>query len=171
MASPLMRASFPTQGHDHERCVLEALDKAARLCAARNVRLTPMRRRVLEMIWGQHGPVLAYDLLERLRLEGARAAPPTVYRALTFLSENGLVHRIESLNAYVGCTVPEADHSGQFLICKRCQAVAELADTDITGILAQKAGAIGFRTERQTVELEGLCPSCGGSRRRAAPAR
>ena len=102
-------------------------------------------------------------MLDRLREGGTgAAAPPTVYRALDFLMAHGLVHRIESLNAFIGCDHPDKAHSGQFLICRDCGMVAELDDAEISGMLARKAQALGFSGERATVELRGLCPDCGG---------
>src|SRR5581483_8522848 len=101
---------FAPPGHDHALCIDDALAAAERQCAARGARLTEQRRRVLELIWKSHAPVGAYTLLDRLREGGVRAQPPTVYRALEFLVENGLIHRIESLNAYVGCADPDQRH-------------------------------------------------------------
>lgn len=151
---------FPGRGHDHAHCVADALAVADRLCAERGVRLTPLRRRVLEMVWQSHRPVKAYDLLDQLRERRQRAAPPTVYRALEFLRHEGLVHRLESLNAFVGCGDPRHAHAGQFLICRRCEAVAELSDPEITRLIAERARALGFHLGSQTIELDGLCPGC-----------
>lgn len=156
---------FPRAGHDHAGCVATALDAAEARCAERGARLTPLRRRVLEIVWRGHAPVGAYDVLDRLRESGAgSAAPPTVYRALDFLMEHGLVHRIESLNAFIGCNHPDEAHSGQFLICRDCGLVAELDDAEIADVLTSKARALGFAEERATVELRGLCPDCRGGR-------
>ena len=123
-------------------------------------RLTRARQRVLELVWSAHRPVLAYDLLEQLRAEQPRAAPPTVYRALEFLQAHGLVHRIESLNAYVGCADPSHPHCGQFLICTRCNEVAELNDEHIAAVIETRALALGFESAAQTVEIRGRCPRC-----------
>ena len=150
-------------GHDHARCTDEALATAEALCAEKGLRLTELRRRVLELVWSKHEPARAYDLLEELRSERRRAAPPTVYRALEFLIENGLVHRIESLNAYVGCAGPRNPHVGQFLICRKCSAVAELDGGEIARMVSRKARDLGFKVERQTIEVAGLCPQCGGA--------
>jgi Fur family zinc uptake transcriptional regulator len=157
------RAGFAPPGHDHALCVDDALAAAERQCAGKGVRLTEQRRRVLELIWKSHAPVGAYTLLDRLREEGVRAQPPTVYRALEFLVENGLIHRIESLNAYVGCSEPSERHVGQFLICTGCQSAAELDDAAIGGAIAARAQAIGFSVTRATVEIAGLCPNCRGA--------
>lgn len=147
--------------HDHARCIDAALDKAAELCAARGVRLTALRRRVLELVWRDHAAVKAYDLLHELGAEyGAAAKPPTVYRALDFLIEQGLVHRLESLNAFVGCALPDDRHDGQFLICDRCRGVSELAATTVSAAIADQAGDLGFRIAQQTIEVHGLCRRC-----------
>lgn len=160
--SPVL-ASFPTEGHDHHRCVEDALAAAELRCRRATAALTPLRRRVLELVWQSHGPVRAYDLLDRLRAERRGAAPPTVYRALDFLLEQGLIHRIESLNAYVGCSDPDRHHGGQFLICRGCGTVAELDDQGIARAVAERARALGFGVERQTIEVMGLCPRCAAA--------
>jgi Fur family zinc uptake transcriptional regulator len=151
---------FEGAAHSHQRCVSDALAAAEQACARRGQRLTELRRRVLELVWGSHEPVKAYDVLERLRTNDRRAAPPTVYRALDFLMTYGLVHRIESLNAYVGCGAPDREHGGQFLICQRCGAVAEMDDKDIRNMLRSRAAALGFSVTHQTIELQGLCEAC-----------
>lgn len=163
MANPAVVSSFKPSGHQHQRCIEDALSTAEAICAARGRRLTPIRRRVLELVWAQHEPVGAYELLDRLRDEKRNAAPPTVYRALDFLLENGLVHRIETLNAFVGCGGPDGRHAGQFLICRTCGMVGELADPEIEALLRRKAGTLGFTAQRQTIEILGLCPDCDGA--------
>lgn len=151
---------FQVASHDHDSCIEDALDRAAQLCAARGARLTELRRQVLQLVWRGHEPVGAYAVLEALRRSHAGAAPPTVYRALDFLIENGLIHRIESLNAYVGCPRPERPHVSQFLICGGCGATAELEDVGMAAAVLRRAGELGFLVEQQTIELRGLCPRC-----------
>lgn len=151
---------FHAEEHDHHLCVFGALDRAEGVCRERGTRLTELRRQVLELVWRSHAPVGAYDILAALQATHPGAAPPTVYRALEFLVENGLVHRIESLNAYVGCDRPDKPHISQFLICTHCGAAAELADPAIARTVAAQAEALGFLIESQTIELRGLCPSC-----------
>ncbi|MGH8612804.1 MAG: Fur family transcriptional regulator [Gammaproteobacteria bacterium] len=153
---------FQDPEHEHQRCVQQALAAAEAKCLAEGMRLTTIRRRVLELIWGSHEPVKAYDLLDQLRAEDRRAAPPTVYRALNFLLETGLVHKIESQNAYVGCGQPKQLHSSQFLICKDCGSVAELGDPQISELLAAKARQLGFKVDRECIEIAGLCSGCSG---------
>lgn len=154
--------TFPAANHDHGRCVAHALAAAEAECRRRGARLTDVRRRVLELVWASHAPIGAYVVLETLGREGWSAAPPTVYRALDFLLAHGLVHRIERLNAYVGCTRPGAPHAGQFLLCTQCGAAAELDDESITRAVAAAAARLGFTITGQTVEAEGLCPACRG---------
>jgi len=152
--------SFAGRGHDHDACVAEALGKAEAHCARRGARLTALRRRVLELVWSSHKPVGAYDILDALGRDGKRAAPPTVYRALEFLIEADLVHRLDSLNAYVGCPDPHSSHAGQFLICRGCRSVAELDNEEISLLIEQKAAGLGFTAIRQMLEIQGLCPQC-----------
>lgn len=147
----------PRAAHDHEQCIQYALKAAAEVCAERGTRLTDLRRRVLELIWSGHAAVKAYDLLAML---GAGTKPPTVYRALEFLVDNGLVHRIESLNAFVGCAAPEEAHQGNFLICNSCGFVEEIDDPDLRHAIVDRARAAGFAPERLTVEVLGRCQDC-----------
>ena len=150
--------------HDHSRCVADALAAAEALCAKQGTRLTTLRKRVLELVWASHKPLGAYDILGVLSEEdGRRAAPPTVYRALDFLLENGLVHRIASLNAFIGCVHPGELHQGQFLICKACHAAIELELPAISQAIVAGAAAVGFAVESQTVEVVGLCAGCQGA--------
>ncbi len=153
-------AAFGAQPHDHERCRSGALGEAAALCAKRGQRLTEIRRQVLALVWERHAPIGAYDILAALSKERGRVAPPTVYRALEFLLEQGLIHRIESLNAYVGCPVPSQSHSGHFLICTGCGAAAELSDPRIEAALSAALSALDFEAESSVVEIKGRCPRC-----------
>ncbi|CAO3413255.1 Fur family transcriptional regulator [Azospirillum endophyticum] len=147
--------------HDHTHCIADALTRADALCAERGARLTALRRRVLELVWSSHRPRGAYAILEDLsQQDGKAAAPLTVYRALEFLVEQGLVHRIESLNAYVGCADPGDVHSGQFLVCDACGDAAEIDDPGVGAAITAAAAGRGFRVQRPTVEVRGLCKSC-----------
>ena len=146
--------------HDHRKCVHTALSTAEAVCNARGEKLTPVRKRVLELVWASHRPVGAYALLDSLRADGRSAAPPTVYRALEFLLAQGLVHRVESLNAYLGCAHPADGHVAQFLICRQCGTAAELEESDIATAIDRHAKRAGFAVERRTVEATGLCAAC-----------
>jgi Fur family zinc uptake transcriptional regulator len=137
------------------------LERAGRLCAARGVRLTDLRREVLGLILDTEGPTGAYDLLDRLKAIRRGAAPPTVYRALDFLVEHGMVHRVERLSAFVGCLAHEGEeHAAQFLICRTCSRVTEIEDGDLAHALADAAARAGFSVGRATIEAEGICAGC-----------
>ena len=151
---------FSHSDHQHATCIDEAINTAEATCRQRGGRLTAIRRRVLELVWASHEPVKAYDVLDILRNERSSAAPPTVYRALDFLQEEGLVHKIESLNAYVGCGKPGHMEGGQFLICSDCGEVAELADSDLVTLIRNQAEQLGFAIEEQVVEIKGRCAQC-----------
>jgi len=143
----------------------EAMKRSERLCAERGVRLTKRRRAVLELLCASPTPLSAYELLDRMRTGSRRPAPPTVYRALDFLLEHGLVHKIESLHAYVGCTHPDHPHASQFLICADCGEVEELDSEAVVQSLLSAAKTTGFETKRGVVELWGLCAECARIRR------
>ena len=154
-------ASAPAgRRHDHRKCVRQALTAAAQVCAARGVQLTPTRLRVLELVWGSHRAIKAYDILDRLGSEERPAKPPTVYRALDFLIEQGLVHRVDSLNAFVGCMRPGSAHQGQLLICSGCGTVDEIEVEAVAAAIDAAAGSAGFVLLQHTVELRGLCARC-----------
>lgn len=124
------------------------------------MRLTAQRRQVLSILCAAERPLGAYEILDTMR-DGRRAlAPPTVYRALEFLLEQGLVHKIESLHAYVGCHHPEHPHACQFLICDTCGTVTEIEDETITRSLGSAANQRCFRPRRGIVELIGVCAGC-----------
>ncbi len=129
-------------------------------CARDRLRLTPTRRRILELVLEADGPVKAYDLLDRLKSEQPNAAPPTVYRALDFLLEHHFIHRLETLNAFVSCFHPEDQHQGQFLICERCGNVIEMAEGELSDDLDRLARNADFAPSRQVLEVYGTCSAC-----------
>lgn len=147
--------------HDHQACIDKALRQAEELCQERGVRLTVLRKRVLSLIWQSHQPLGAYDILNTLTTEdGRNAAPPTVYRALDFLLENQLIHRLASCNAFVGCSHPMHTHEGYFLICSQCKNALELEYMAINKSIEEAANKAGFLVTHQTVEVLGLCSDC-----------
>lgn len=150
---------FISADHDQQSCMTQAMESAETICQRQGQRFTAIRRRVFELVWQQHKPIGAYEILEKLQQDG-RAAPPTVYRALDFLLELGLVHRIASLNAYVGCVQPESPHDGQFLICTACRSYAELNVASVSTAIGKSARDSGFEVHQHTVEIMGLCPRC-----------
>lgn len=157
----MQRAIFPAPDHDHERCTSDAIAYAEAQCEARAQRLTPMRRQVLEALLASHGPLGAYEIVERLAQRDGRPAPITVYRALDFLRDNGLIHRIESRNAFVAC---RHNHGGDglvvFLICERCGAVGEAPGGGVAEALKASSRAAGFSPKSPLIEILGICSHC-----------
>lgn len=149
--------------HDHAQCAAEVLARAGALAVATGARLTPVRRRVLEILLESHRALGAYDVLTRLAAEGYGNQPPVAYRALEFLEAQGFVHRIRRLNAFTACMHPGEAHAPVFLICRACHAVAEAPGAPVRAALEAAAGGMGFTVERSTVEALGLCPACTGA--------
>lgn len=148
------------------------LNRADRLCAAKGVRLTALRRQILGLMLASDQPLGAYELLERLQTSHPGAAPPTVYRTLDFLLETGLIHKIERLSSFVPCTHTldhdhshegEGIHATQFLICSQCSHVTELEEPAILSAILEASRNAGFRLRQSTIEIEGLCAACAGS--------
>lgn len=147
-------------GHDHSGCIADAMAHVTDHCAAHGLQLTPVRRRVLEILLEEHRALGAYDILDRLRAEGLGSQPPIAYRALDFLMRAGFVHRIETLNAFVACTRSGTGHSPAFLICRQCRRVIETPAHPLGGALETAAAGAGFAIETAVREAEGLCADC-----------
>ena len=156
------RMSFPAPHHDHAHCTAELLSRAERTCERRGARLTGQRRDVLNCVAQSHSAVGAYDIIERMAGHGPRPAPITVYRALDFLEAHGLVHKIESRNAFIACTHPHEGQPAALLVCEHCGLVAELDAPKVFGALEAAAQSQGFTVRRSVVELSGVCRACGG---------
>ncbi len=151
---------FPGPDHDHGSCASAAIAHAEQWCAARAQRLTPMRRQVLQALLASHRPLGAYEIMERLADNG-RPAPITIYRALDFLRDNGLVHRIESRNAFVACVNSHAGSDAVvFLICERCGAVGEAPGGAVADTLRASCSAAGFAPKSPVIEITGICSHC-----------
>lgn len=146
--------------HDHAHCAGDTLARAEAVAAERGARLTPVRRRVLEILLEAHRAMGAYEVLDRLAAEGFGNQPPVAYRALEFLVEHGFAHRVRRLNAFAACMHPGESHAPVFLICRACDAVAEAPADGVRAALAAAAAEAGFAVERTTVEALGLCPTC-----------
>lgn len=146
--------------HDHACCTGDVLGYADQCARDDGLRLTPVRRRALEILLENHRAMGAYDVLERLAQDGFGDQPPVAYRALDFLVESGFAHKIRRLNAYAACMHPETDHAPVFMICRSCDAVAEAVAQDVRAAVQQVAMVAGFVVERVNVEVMGLCPRC-----------
>jgi len=147
--------------HNHGHCISDAIASARQLCEQRGVRLTSLREQVLELVWQSHKPLGAYTLMEMLaQASTRRVAPPTVYRALDFLLDEGLIHRINSLNAFIGCPSPNQKHQSHFLICQNCNVAVELDNSQLNQSIFDAAANAGFSVTSHSVEINGLCPGC-----------
>ncbi len=154
---------FVTPQHDHARCTADLLSRAEKTCARRGSRLTGQRRDVLNCVARSHTAVGAYDIIERMAETGPRPAPITVYRALDFLLGHGLVHKIESRNAFVACSHAHEGEPAALLICENCGLVVELDAPAAFGALRARAAEAGFRESRSVIEMTGLCSACSGA--------
>ena len=146
--------------HDHSVCISECVRKVDAECTRAGLQLTPVRRRVLEILLNEHRALGAYDILDTLRQEGMGSQPPVAYRALDFLVANGFAHRIERLNAFVACVCPGETHAPAFLICSNCTAVAETLSDPLQRRMRQTAKEAGFQIDGMVLEAKGLCQSC-----------
>jgi Fur family zinc uptake transcriptional regulator len=159
-----LKPTFPVPGHDHDRCAADALHHAEQVCAGRAQKFTPIRRHVLQALLSSHRPLGAYEVIDELARTMPRPAPITVYRALDFLMENGLVHRIESRNAFLACAHDHADAAlVAFLICDRCGSVGEVPATQLAQSLGDAARHSGFVPKLSVVEITGTCGHCQAS--------
>lgn len=155
-----LSAQTPFAPHDHGACEANALDHAKQHLAARGARLTAVRLRTLEILLETHRAMGAYEILDRLVADGFARQPPVAYRALEFLVQHGVAHRVQGLNAFAACLHPGHDHAPIFLICRECEKVAELPARGVRDTLDGIAAESGFLIERSTVELLGLCHIC-----------
>ena len=134
--------------------------KAKAVCIAKGETLTPLRQRVLEIVLKQRTPIKAYDILRELQRDNEKAAPPTAYRALDFLVDMGVIHRLESLSAYVACSHEDMSGGGLFFVCDKCHAIVEEHDSRIDRMLAKKGAEAGFTVSNHEVEIHGTCRNC-----------
>jgi Fur family transcriptional regulator, zinc uptake regulator len=152
---------FPSPNHDHARCTDLIVRQAEAICRRRGARLTAQRARVLEVLAQDHRPMGAYEIMDALAEHGRRPAPITIYRALDFLVEQGLAHRIESRNAFIACMAGETDHeTAVFLICRHCGNVGETVPSGLREALDAAAAAQGFAPDFTVIEIDGICRHC-----------
>src|ERR1700694_2454032 len=157
----LAKPTFPPPDHDHGRCAADAIDHAEQVCRQRAQKFTPIRRQVLQALLTSHRPVRAYEVIDQLATSMPRPAPITVYRALDFLMANGLVHRIESRNAYLACAHHhDAAAAVAFLICERCGSVGEIPAAPVAQSLNAAGRATGSVPKLSVVEITGTCAHC-----------
>jgi Fur family transcriptional regulator, zinc uptake regulator len=141
------------------------------ICRQRGLQLTPIRRQVLELLARAKAPLGAYAIIDQLSQAQAKTiAPPTAYRALEFLVDNGFAFKIASTNAYAPCDHLGHDHHGMLLICSRCGRTDEIESPRVDALLAETTSRVGFKPRRQIIEIEGLCGACGETVSDVAPA-
>ena len=148
--------------HDHDACFGDAIQEIEKYCHEKNLQFTPLRRKVFEFLLRDHKPLGAYEILDLLREEGFASTPPIAYRVLDFLIKQGFVHKIQRLNAFVACSHPGSSHSPAFMICRKCEKVAEI-DEKASGIELKETSPLDFRIEETIVEMRGICTSCIGA--------
>ena len=149
------------KSHNHSRCIDAALEHARHICKLKKLQFTPTRELVLKLIWQSHRPLGAYHIQDMLAdLNKKPIAPPTVYRAINFLLSHGLIHRIPSLNAFIGCPFPSSPHSNVFMICENCSNAAEISDNGLNKMLRSVCERAQFHLNIQNIELFGTCAAC-----------
>lgn len=154
-----MTLSAPHSHSHNDSCapgdIEHHLALARQVCDAAGERFTKLRAHIFELVVRHEGPVKAYDLLDQLEPEHGSPKPPTVYRALDFLSKLGLVHRVEALNAYVPCDHTHMGHVAEFFICESCASVKERHAADHSD-----CAPTGFTVTRSVIEHYGRCAAC-----------
>ena len=148
---------MPTR-HDHAK----VQQSAEEICRRAGARLTRLRRNVLALVRSAERPLTAYEILDLLRPTDGSVTPAGVYRSLDFLSELGLVHRIESAKSFIACAMPDHAHPSQMLVCRRCGTAVETEDSRVAKATEDLGRRLGFALDRRTMELTGLCSSCRG---------
>jgi Fur family zinc uptake transcriptional regulator len=139
-----------------------ALQSAEEFCRRIGARLTPLRRNVLMLVLSAELPLTAYEILDLLRPKDSSATPAGVYRSLDFLTELGLVHRIDSTKSFIACAMPDHAHPSQMLVCRRCGTVVETEDSQVAQATESLGRRLGFALDHNTIEFVGLCSSCRG---------
>ncbi|MDP0561432.1 MAG: Fur family transcriptional regulator [Candidatus Endonucleobacter sp. (ex Gigantidas childressi)] len=165
----LISQNSPDKPHNHNHCIQNALNEARALCQKQGVNLTPLREKILTIVWKNQQPIGAYDILAKLaNQEAHRAQPPTVYRILGFLQKHGLVHKLPSINSYIGCSNPsvhaENSHWGCFFICNNCRTTIEVDSSEVTSSIQSCASRYDFSLSSSPIELTGLCHTCSNNK-------
>ena len=172
-AKPTAAGHDPAHRHDHDGhgdahghalapapSPEAALAMADAYCRERGEKLTPIRRKVLELLLNSGRATKAYSLLDEMRQIHPGSAPPTVYRALDFLLSAGLIHRIESINAFAVCHDLTQCQHGILVVCQQCGNVTELHEPKLRQALVAQIEAAGYRLAGDGIELKGLCAQC-----------
>lgn len=167
--SKMLASHNPYKPHNHNRCVQNALSETRALLQKQGVNFTPLREKILGIIWQNQHPIGAYDILAKLANQEERhTQPPTIYRILVFLQKYGLVHKLPSINSYIGCSNPsvnpESAHWGCFFICNNCRATIEVESSHVTSATQSCAAHHDFSLSNSPIELTGLCHNCSNEK-------
>jgi len=152
--------SDPSRPFSNPATVAARLDVADSLCTQRGHRLTPIRRKVLELLLRHGRSLKAYELLDEMRAIHPGAAPPTVYRALDFLLAEGLIHRLDAVNAWAACCDVKGGRHDLLVVCTCCGSVAEISDPELSRQLAARAAAMGYVPATHEIEIRARCANC-----------
>ena len=154
--------------HGCSDSVANGLHEAEKVCAGHKVRLTKLRRAILEVLLASKTPVKAYGLIELMRDKGERLTPATVYRTLDFLLQHDLAHRVNSLNAYVPCTSSHDEHALLLFVCSECQQAEELDDPALYESMRSRLKELGMTLwDNNSIEIQGTCRECAKKPREA----
>jgi Fur family zinc uptake transcriptional regulator len=129
-------------------------------CTQHGARLTSLRRTILEILLMADSPVKAYDILEMMRDRGQRITPATVYRTLEFLLQNGLIHRVNALNAYISCTCKHDSDALLIFVCSQCRKIKEIDDRDLYDYMQKRLEKLGISLRNSCIEMQGKCREC-----------
>ena len=143
----------------HKNCISDAIKSAEKICEEQGLNLTKQRKNVLELVWKSHKPAKAYDILKQIDKKDS-LQPPIVYRALDFLLKHGMIHKINSLNAFVGCSHPLIHEQCYFLICEKCETAQECCNDSMKNEIAKTAKNEDFEVKKVSVEIRGICKNC-----------
>lgn len=145
---------------NHQECSSKAINEAKNICQEYGLRFTDSRKEVFEKIIANHAPTKAYDILDELQKDNKNVKAPIVYRALDFLMENGLIHRLHSFNSYVKCSHPKKHNHCYFMICNKCNSIEECCSLNLSKDIEKIGKSKQFKIENVAIEIEGTCFEC-----------
>lgn len=146
--------------HSHQKCVDKLIKQAREICIKNNLRLTPLREKILEIIFQNHKAIKAYDVLKELEKHNISDKPPTIYRALDFFITNKIIHKIHCINSYLVCSHPGMHNDCSLFICEKCNSVEENCDNNISKLIVEDAKNNNFTIKNKNIEILGICQNC-----------
>jgi Fur family zinc uptake transcriptional regulator len=167
MTEATVRSPFPTPEQQTAKKLSQIVERAAKIFEEKSLRFTTLRQKVFEEIASTHASIGAYEILARLGEKGTRVAPISVYRAIDALLDAGVIHRLESKNAFFACRRADHESKGRrplFLSCEKCGAVGEVDGQDIFDLIGERAKSSKFAPRVKFVEVQGICPRCAAKK-------